>query len=819
MSAAELRLYDFDGFVLDPLATGTCAGNFLVDFDIASQFPLEAVKADAAGDFPSFVRGDPMDKVIPLHITVREAPTVTGTLARINEMKEVFSPFKDPAYLRVVDSDDNLRRMLVKSLGVVPWEGHSDRAYVASLDADEPIWESDAMPVTAATISGSAAGGYSFGVVNNGNVRTYPEIRFYPMWVKDHAFDFNYLMSSQVAWASAFQGVDTQGLPYPIDITDGKWDTAALVAAGRLRTGCDDVAVFVDKVEVDRYIERPNTTGTSVWCSIPYEPAAACTVEAMTAALPALGDDLLTTNPEGTRGFPDVGVLLIDDEAIYYRGRTADRFQEILRSWQGTTNAIHVADSVARLVEHDIIVAYDCLVPDPLERADRKPMLDLPASSNTHHAYGSDGLIAPGTMRTGQWLRELVTPELSGPFMAQRQAAGNVQVEFGAPVGADENFDAVSLYVPCGFTTLDTMRFDYRPPTDGTCEIFWIGTAGYQSRAFRRDARGEGGGAYQVGTPAFENNVALLGPVGGAIRLTCKVRNDIVTGYYTNVYSHEWVVGPTNTREAQSFTLRQETQLWGLKFRVSKNGGSSRNLRVWITSFDQTTGPGTRLTPYVDIATADIAVAPDSVTVFFGDWIRLPAGKYAVVFSEQGGAGGTVSVWGEQDEPFYAAGERWQEVAGVWTRRDEDEIAFELLGRDAPNQPDADVSSGGLGDFNDIEVPLTTPPLIALSQLEQTAYIWRATLENITTGQLLNVLAPGRLSGNVEILVNTAEHMVQAPAWQGAAPRIARPSYVEPEDLQEWLRLDPGVNEIVFTEPNIGLGKVQIQFWVRDRWT
>src|SRR3990167_9444324 len=137
MGSAYLRVLDFDGLSL----TGTeYEGCFLVDFALSAQFPLEAVMAESPEQFPSFIRGDPQDRVIPLHITVRNS-----TQNRLDELKTGFTTFGDPVYLRVSDDNGNIRRMEVKSLGLTHWEGHDEESYVASLEAPEPIWEADTL--------------------------------------------------------------------------------------------------------------------------------------------------------------------------------------------------------------------------------------------------------------------------------------------------------------------------------------------------------------------------------------------------------------------------------------------------------------------------------------------------------------------------------------------------------------------------------------------------------------------------------------------------------------------------------------------------
>src|SRR3990167_6437862 len=116
-------LFDPSGSNMSLDGSGVYEGHFLVDFDIASQFPLEAVLSEAVGDFPSFIRGDPQERVIPLHIIISQG--VATSQAEIDTLKTAFDPFRGPLLLQVRDSGNVIRQMTVKSLGLTPWEGHS----------------------------------------------------------------------------------------------------------------------------------------------------------------------------------------------------------------------------------------------------------------------------------------------------------------------------------------------------------------------------------------------------------------------------------------------------------------------------------------------------------------------------------------------------------------------------------------------------------------------------------------------------------------------------------------------------------------------
>lgn len=837
MGAAHLRVIDFDGFDLDPeSAAATCDGCFLVDFDISAQFPLEAVKANAPDAFPAFIRGDPQDRVIPLHITIREAATAALTLDRINELKEIFSPFRDPAYLRVIDENGITRRMLLKSLGLTPWEGHSSRSYVASLDADEPIWEADAITVTQPFISGSAAGGYSFPVTNDGNVRTYPEIRLVPFLSKGAANDFIRKWDVLVAWRSPLQGVDSQGLPYPVDIFDRSWDTATEIALARMQADGDDIRVFVDQVEVDRYLDGINTANTAVWCSIAFEPARVATVVNMAgAALPPTGADLEVTNTEGTTGFPDVGVLLIENEAVAYRGRSPTAFLNINRGWRHTTAVAHAADTPAYFVEHEIVVMTNySTYASPLARDDREPMIDMSASDNRKHVYGADGFYEESSLRPGQWLRELRGTHPGAAVMAMSHAAGEVTMQDALPASDAPNFDALGLYTPCFVSPLITgVALDYEVDHDMLLEMFAVDDQGFETRQLRRDIRGEppwparghASNWVRAAAPTYENGVGVL-PAARLSRLTIHGRNYRITGG-GNVIDTSQVSGDVNNKAAQSFGLTAEAHVRAVRVYLSKTpAGMDRQTEAEVWTHDLSAGPVQQVLARHAWTSGNLDVNVIPTSMFYqdpdddGPYFSLPAGTYAWLVWYILGSVGNPVIWGSlSDQPFYSGGMFWRETATVWAARPEQDETLIICG-DGEQQVDAPLGLGTTVKVRNVDVHLHDDyvPAFAVGA-PQAAYFWQSTLENQTTGQILTFFAPHELLvGGTTIRVFTDEHRVEAQPL-AVTPYQSRPTYMEPDDIAGWMHLDPGLNTLVYTEPSIGVGIIQVIFVHRDRWT
>jgi len=812
--ASELLVLDFDGLSM----TGPdYMGRFLIDFEISSQFPLEAILSESPGDFPEFIRGDPQDRVIPLHIIINN-PTQT----LIDTLKARFSPSRDPVYLRVQDENGNSRNMLVKSLGLTPWEGHADRSYVASLHAAEPVWQGIADSTLTVLVTGTAQ---TWTINDAGNERTFPRLNLNPSTLKSNADDFIRRWPITLAWRSELDGVDSQGLGYPVDITNGLWNMAAEVSAGRMQADGDDIRVFVDGVEVDRYLDDINTTGTAVWCSIAFQPArVATTATAMTAGSPGSGGSIVVSDPEGTTAFPPKGTILIATEAITYDGLSATAFLNIRRGQRGTTAAAHSADTAFFFVEHDIMILsnYSAAV-SPMAAADRKPIIDLPSSTNQKHAYKTtDGFISPATLRTGQWLRELRGKGAAAVLSRLSQSAGIITVEDALPEAGSPNFDSLGLYTPC---FVSTVTLDYEVDHDMLLEVYGADSEGFESLLLRRDVRGENTGAtYYIGAAAYNNN-KLLTPAEVLSRLSLQGRSYRITGNYDALDS--FTAGPLGTSAmAQAFDLQQAERIDACRVAISKSVGSDCTLSMRLDTLGPG-GPTVLLLSPATILTADIPTTKTQATVFLakgvpGDIVRLLAEDYTITLEQLTGSVGNVFVYGRRSFPFYPGGAHWSQSGGpTWTVQPADDLALIVCGVEAEPQGDAALGLGTTVRWRNVTVnflPGKQPQSVIGAA--QNLYLIQGTLENLTTGQALTVFYPCRFDAGpltyVEIdVVNRSIQYIQS-----GSHTVDITGAVEPSDLIEWMRLDPGNNTLRWTEPSMGSpGEILITTTWRPRWT
>jgi len=837
--SSYLRPLDFDGLSL----TGTdYEGNFLVDFDIAAQFPLEVVQSEAPGEFPQFIRGDPSDRVLPLHIIIQDS-----SQAKIDTLKRYFSPSASPAFLRVEDDDGNVRRVRVKSLGLTPWEGHDDQSYVASLHASEPVWEMDAYEQEDGLASGTSN---PIDLQNSGNERAYPAFVMTPAASKGNANGPTDHWPVVIAWRSPLEGVDSLGGPYPIDIMDRGWDTAALIAAGDLLANGDDIRVFVDGEEVNRYLDGIDTTGTAVWCSIAFQPERTSTLATgISDSSPGYGEDLPVEGIEGTTAFPDSGALLVGDECITYRGKTLTSFLDIRRARRGTSAAPHDAGDVIRWVEHDIRVVsnYSGAGP-PMDEADRKPIIDLAASTNTHHLYGTtDGMIEPDSLRAGQWIRERRSEGASAPFVRLSQDGGVILVEDALPEAGAPNFDTISLYAPCLIESLATgVALTATVDHLMLAQVSGADLDGFESVIHKRDVLGWLDGIafasrpdYLVGaaTPA---NLTLL-PAADLSRLTLSGLVGSITGLSLKAGASEAVGATFDEAIGQTFSLdgAQEIRA-GFFYLVKASLGFTGDARVKLTIPDTSTPDidGVLIIDRVDIDNADIPSGGsdffEPATVNFrnpsftplGSIIRY-SGPVAMVVELAISPTGNLLI-SHSRVPSYPGGQQWKRASGTWTARSNEDAVMMLVGLNGDPQTDAELGSGRSVQWSDVLVnfnPDYTPQIVRGAR--QDGYLVDATLENQTTGQIFDILAPLLVdSGFLKIDVNP--HVV-AIAYEDDDHEVDALWAVEPagqlltgervRDLFEWMRLDPGVNDLLYVEEVTAGSNVRIISRWRSRWT
>lgn len=285
--------------------------------------------------------------------------------------------------------------------------GHDGPMATVTLALDDPIWQSYVQSSLTFSTTDSTD---STTITVTGNDYSYPIFEITP--VSQPTVDYLYNMYVQVLPTSVYPWNNRF-----LDVTGstGTWDTAALVSGGKMTTDGDDLRVFRDGVEIDRWLSGFNTTDTHVIvaCDMPraYNMTLRTALDS-TSPTPAIVLNYTSANITLINALPKTGRLIIDsalgstdtEEFTYtakYVTRTAIYFTTGARAVRGTTAVAHAINANVRYLPYDFNIIYgNSAAATPVTDDTRKPLQDL-TSRNNSFVY-TNFYDAAGT-RPGQW--------------------------------------------------------------------------------------------------------------------------------------------------------------------------------------------------------------------------------------------------------------------------------------------------------------------------------------------------------------------------------------------------------------------------------
>lgn len=292
--------------------------------------------------------------------------------------------FGKVARLVIADDDGGRERYVMAAAFVIQHDAGGDGwswQTLVAVDGDgdgELAWR-DVEPVEVVwTVDEDGA---EIEIVNDGDLEAWPVVE-----VEQVTPAQVYARQFAIVWWSQRKAVN-----YPIEITNGGIDTR-IASTNFVDADGDDIHVYVDGVEVDRWLVDPNTASTKIWILADFLPAA----YAQTMAGMGTGDlDILKAMPyvdEGGAGageFGASGIARINNEIVTYDLRVGTTFFGVRRGQFGTTAAAHSANALVMWVEHDIRVEYgEGAGASPRVVDDRRrPMFDMTSSSNDVWVY------------------------------------------------------------------------------------------------------------------------------------------------------------------------------------------------------------------------------------------------------------------------------------------------------------------------------------------------------------------------------------------------------------------------------------------------
>lgn len=243
--------------------------------------------------------------------------------------------------------------------------GHDGTMATVKLAVDDPIWQSVTQNSQVFSTTSSTA---TTDVTAGGNDYAYPIFEITPASLPGTEYLYNLyvqvLPQSNTPWSNRF--LDITGS------TDTTFDTAALVAGGKMQADGDDLRVFQDGVEVDRWLDGMNTTDTHVIVVADMPARHNMILKTAIASTDTVTEIELTytlANKSDIQALPHAGRLILDSsigstdtEEFSYTAKTVSgsklAFTISARSVRNTNAFSFSAGANVRYLPYDFTVMY-----------------------------------------------------------------------------------------------------------------------------------------------------------------------------------------------------------------------------------------------------------------------------------------------------------------------------------------------------------------------------------------------------------------------------------------------------------------------------
>jgi len=318
-----------------------------------------------------------------------------------------------PRVFVATDEEDNQKQYYLYCTPLKVTGGHDGNEINITLAADDPIWRtvtesSDSKAVTDTSDSISLAVG--------GNDYAYPIFEITPTSIPSTDFIYNsyfqVLPQADTAWVNR---------PLYIQPTTDTWDTAALIAAGKMQSGGEDIRVLRDGLNIDFQIIDINTTDTKllVNCDLPEERELKLrTAVAATGAISYLDLQNDATSLKVFDALPAAGRVVVysalgatDTEEMTYTSKTKTatyaRLNISTRAVRNTAEVAHASSDFVAFLPYDFNIVYgSASAPAYVIDSARTPIIATSDSSNSSFVYRQ--FTDAAGLRSGIWKSNVV---------------------------------------------------------------------------------------------------------------------------------------------------------------------------------------------------------------------------------------------------------------------------------------------------------------------------------------------------------------------------------------------------------------------------
>lgn len=398
-----LEPYSFNGTSLQ----STDYDSFIPNASAQLQMRTSAIYTRRAGAVPVLAGKDFNPHTLTLSIEMQHSfMTLFESLNQLFDTKD-----ETPRQLICIDTEDSNKQYYIYATATDVLGGHDGPMATIVLATDDPIWKSVTENSQAVTISAATT---TTDVTAAGNDNSYPTFEISA--TSSPTTDYPYARPIQVLPRSSYFWNDRY-----LDLcgtTDGTTlDTAALVAAGKMQADGDDLRVFRDGVEIDRWLNGINTTDTHVIIAENMPRAYNLTLAAAIASTDTVTSISITYNNANllaSKYMPYIGRLIIDSslgstdtEEFAYTAKnvsgTSFTFTVNSRALRGTVATNHAVGDNVRFLPYDYMLTYgNATVSAPEVDSTQQPIEDLTSRNNSLTYSNFAGLATP---RRGSWAK------------------------------------------------------------------------------------------------------------------------------------------------------------------------------------------------------------------------------------------------------------------------------------------------------------------------------------------------------------------------------------------------------------------------------
>lgn len=343
-------------------------------------------------------------------------------------------------------SNDRYVEAVCRSIRAIP--GTAELFYTVRLEVHrDPVWRKTSSTNLSLWTLTSGTDSEIFTI--NGDDIAHPVISITPRAALSGSYAHKRFIP--LRWREADYGAQT----YPIDICNGAFDTAAEIGAAQMQADGDDLRVFINGIERDRWLNGINTAATKVWVNFDFLPDVAMTLAEDLSGAGAI--DSIRVN-ENISGVFTPGIVQIGSEFFQFTDKINTTNDHILtgvtRAAHGSTAAAHTTGDSVFWIQNEIYIMYgNSSVTAPVTDDRWKPILNLATSTNTSWVYADFGQTQTTGLRSASWIKGSAFGQ-PGFYTANHATQATTWSEIGINVTNQVTAQTGlwQLYNPCGIT-------------------------------------------------------------------------------------------------------------------------------------------------------------------------------------------------------------------------------------------------------------------------------------------------------------------------------------------------------------------------------